>query len=486
MGAMEIAFRHLHAGFCCFEVQRRQTLCIASSLFGSGRPTHFPPSANAEATGTASGADSSAAGGTAASYQETVKRLETHFSPTINVVTERYRFRQFRQRAQRPAELVDDYISALRALSTMCEFGALQNELIRDQLVEKTSSDKVRERLLMEQKLTLDSAIQIARQTESAMREAKNLAESNFQDQANVHAVGVKTKFKPRSNTKGKQYSHQNQFRGKPSHSQSSISCYRCGDQNHKANDKCCPAKDASCRNCGNTGHFAKVCRSQPVRQISEQFDNTTSTAHASDSTCSSHAPISHMQVLNTCHALSGNIMCQVFLNDNVPVNMVFDTGSAVSLLPAELFHKFFVQELLHPVPATVSFVTYLQEPIPVSGVFETSVRFGDTVAQGRIYIVERGEPILGRDLISALQLILQDNMVKRIRPATNDTNNSSSSDADTMTAAYPLLFQDRIGTAKGYVHQVRTKPDVNPVQQKLRRLPFAVRDKGVTGTETL
>ena len=42
MGAMEIAFRHLHAGFCCFEVQRRQTLCIASSLFGSGRTTHFP------------------------------------------------------------------------------------------------------------------------------------------------------------------------------------------------------------------------------------------------------------------------------------------------------------------------------------------------------------------------------------------------------------------------------------------------------------
>ena len=433
----------------------------------------LPPSANAEA----SGADLSAAGGTAASYQETVKRLEKHFSPTINVVAERYRFRQ---RAQRPAEPVDDYISALRALSTTCEFGALQNELIRDQVVEKTSSEKVRERLLMEPKLTLDSAIQIARQTESAMREAKNLAESNFQDQANVHAVGATAKFKPRSNTTGKQYFRQNQFRGKPSHSQSSISCYRCGDPNHKANDKCCPAKDASCRNCGKTGHFAKVCRSQPVRQISEQFDNTTSTAHASDSTCtcSSHTPISHVQVLNTCHALSGNIMCQVFLNDNVPVNMVFDTGSAVSLLPAELFHKNFVQELLHPVPATVSFVTYLQEPIPVSGVFETSVRFGDTVAQGRIYIVERGEPILGRDLISALQLIMQDNMVKRIRPAANDTNHSSSSDADTMTAAYPLLFQDRIGTAKGFVHQVRTKPDVNPVQQKLRRLPFAVRDK--------
>ena len=276
--------------------------------------------------------------------------------------------------------------------------------------------------------------------------------------------MGAKAKFKPRSNTKGEQYSRQNQFRGKPSHSQFSISCYRCGDPNHKANDKCCPAKDATCRNCGKTGYFAQVCRSQPVRQISEQFDNTT-TAHASDTdstcTCSSHTPtcISHVQVLNTCHALIGNIMCQVFLNDNVPVNMVFDTGSAVSLLPAELFHKNCVQELLHPVPATVSFVTYLQESIPVNGVFETSVRFGDTVAQGRIYIVERGEPILGRDLISALQLILQDNMVKRIRPAANDTNHSSSSDADTMTAdafsRLPVREQVPVQVAQGRIYIV-------------------------------
>ena len=185
------------------------------------------------------------------------------------------------------------------------------------------------------------------------------------------------------------------------------------------------------------------------MRQISEQLDDAatpTCTCTSADAH-SSRTPISHVQVLNTSCASSGNIMCQVFLNENVPVSMVFDTGSAVSLLPAKLFHKHFVSELLHPVPPTVSFVTYLQEPIPVNGVFETSVRFGDTVAQGRVYIVERGEPILGRDLISALHLILQDNVVQRIRPAVDDTHRVSD-DSDSMRDVYPSLFQDRIGTA--------------------------------------
>ena len=169
------------------------------------------------------------------------------------------------------------------------------------------------------------------------------------------------------------------------------------------------------------------------------------------------------------------NNMCSVLLNETVPVDMIFYTGSAVSLLPADLFHKYFVQPYYYSQCRIQFHLLHTYMPIPVSGVLHTQVRFGDTVAQGRIYIVERGEPILGRDLISALQLILKDNVVQMIVPA---ASNSSTSEADAVKTAYPMLFQDRIGTGKGFVHQVRTKPDANPVQQKLRRLPFAVRDK--------
>lgn len=37
--------------------------------------------------------------------------------------------------------------------------------------------------------------------------------------------------------------------------------------------------------------------------------------------------------------------------------------------------------------------------------------------------------------------------------------------------------FTEPLGVAAGFVHKVNVRSDVPPVQQKLRRLPFAVRD---------
>ena len=82
---------------------------------------------------------------TPCTYNEALKRLDSQFTPAVNVDAERYRFRQ---RGQRHDEPVDDYISLLRALSVNCEFGNLRDEFIRDQLVEKTICGRIRKRLL--------------------------------------------------------------------------------------------------------------------------------------------------------------------------------------------------------------------------------------------------------------------------------------------------------------------------------------------------
>ncbi len=61
-----------------------------------------------------------------------------------------------------------------------CKFGALRDELIRDQLIEKTNSARVRERLLMEDdRLTLDKAFTLALQIEEATQCAAKIAETN-------------------------------------------------------------------------------------------------------------------------------------------------------------------------------------------------------------------------------------------------------------------------------------------------------------------
>lgn len=88
-----------------------------------------------------------------------------------NVIAER---RRFRQRAQGLDEGVEDFITGLRGLAITCNYGSTLDESLRDQLVERASSFKVRERLLLEgSALTLDKAIRIATQVEKCQREVQ-------------------------------------------------------------------------------------------------------------------------------------------------------------------------------------------------------------------------------------------------------------------------------------------------------------------------
>ena len=77
-------------------------------------------------------------------YNAAVIMLEMYFGPKQNMMIERYRFRQ---RGQRSGETTHEYITALRELVARCNFGALTNEFIRDQLMAKASIPRVRERL---------------------------------------------------------------------------------------------------------------------------------------------------------------------------------------------------------------------------------------------------------------------------------------------------------------------------------------------------
>ena len=106
-------------------------------------------------------------------YKEAELALEKYFAPKRNVVSERYKFRC---RAQLRDELIDSYLTALRELAKSCEFGELESEMIRDQIVEKCYSKKLKERLLQRDMLDLEQAVTIARATESAEQEVELMA----------------------------------------------------------------------------------------------------------------------------------------------------------------------------------------------------------------------------------------------------------------------------------------------------------------------
>ena len=68
-----------------------------------------------------------------------------HFGKEGNVI-ERYHFRQRPQQG----ESIKQIVSALRQLTTNCRFGDLHDQMLCDQIIEKTTSADIREKLLME------------------------------------------------------------------------------------------------------------------------------------------------------------------------------------------------------------------------------------------------------------------------------------------------------------------------------------------------
>ena len=106
-------------------------------------------------------------------YTSVKATLETYFVPRKNVIYERARFNQ---RVQQPNEAVDVFITALYALAENCKYGALHDELIRDRLVVGLRDTSLAERMQLDKDLTLEKAVNMARQSEVIKRQQTSLS----------------------------------------------------------------------------------------------------------------------------------------------------------------------------------------------------------------------------------------------------------------------------------------------------------------------
>ncbi|KAF0292233.1 hypothetical protein FJT64_009747 [Amphibalanus amphitrite] len=101
------------------------------------------------------------------------RRLAEFYEPQVNVISERFFFRQRRQESHEPTA---DYVAALRRLAVNCSFGQMTDAMIRDQVVEATVHPILRERFLQDKGLTLDRVLEIAEAFERSRREATAMA----------------------------------------------------------------------------------------------------------------------------------------------------------------------------------------------------------------------------------------------------------------------------------------------------------------------
>ena len=193
------------------------------------------------------------------------KALHDYFVPQRNVLYERFIFNTTKQK---PGETIDPFSMRLRQLAVSCEFGQIEDELIRDRIVIGTTDAGSRERLLRERPVPdVNRVIENLRAAEisRAHRDAMNSETPKETEVQHRHSKDKKGK----SQAHGRNFRKPTQSRqNKQAESEKTPKCNYCGREKHPRQP--CPAKNSTCTKCKNKGHWATACRSKATHEIKQ------------------------------------------------------------------------------------------------------------------------------------------------------------------------------------------------------------------------
>ena len=207
-----------------------------------------------------------------------VRLAKVSFEKTKNITYERYRFFT---RAQESGEPLESFHAALTAQAATAESGGLEEELVRDLFISRMKNTALQDILTFETFATdevLKRAIKYeqSKQTTQTFQKLALGSSSGGQfprskiklKQEPIMAVGNKNQNYRRSN--------RDHFKKKWNDNKNTKTrtdkkpCTRCGKTFGEGHLKSCSAMGITCESCNKQNHFAKMCRSNQVKEITE------------------------------------------------------------------------------------------------------------------------------------------------------------------------------------------------------------------------
>ena len=208
-------------------------------------------------------------------FQEIVDALIAHYRPKKIIIYERFKFHSCVQSSN---ESISDYIAAIKKLARTCDYGDKLNENLRDRFVIGLSNKTTQERLLTEQDLTFDKAVNFALSREAALRET---TKNGNHDADLVHSISGRSGdfSKSASNSKnnwGPRKTKSNEPRNNGS-SKPDNQCYGCGAFHWR---KDCPYLKSKCHLCNGEGHLKRMCKSKNVSSTNRIWHENQAVEH--------------------------------------------------------------------------------------------------------------------------------------------------------------------------------------------------------------
>ena len=292
-------------------------------------------------------------------------KLKEHFSPTRNVLYDRY---LFFAASQHPNESIDKYLIRLRQLASPCKFQNMEEEMIRDRLVLGCADANARARLFRrkETEVDLKHSIDALQISEATSRQLKVL---NGEQQVNY----VKNKgkpFKKKSETK-KNPEYHSQKPGQRVNEYNKSNCGYCGTS-HAKRKEACPAYGKTCRKCGWRNHLAQVCRRK--QQVHQTEEASTDSEDDGDEFYFNESDESALKIetIGTVEDGTRKIMTNLLVETSTGkrdyLKCQIDTGATCNVMSHRDVKKLTKEEKPKMFPTDVKLKTYNGHIIPVKG----------------------------------------------------------------------------------------------------------------------
>ena len=246
------------------------------------------------------------------SYKLTKVKLDAYFEPKVNLTYETYNFRML---CQEEGESIDKFVTRLRESAARCKFHDPSRE-IKDQVVQKCNSDKLRRRALREDP-SLDSLLKCARAMELSDAQAAVMEG----DKAKIDRVRKPGKYSGAN----KSESEGSQKKKGESKRESDKLCYSCGESfPHKGGKKNCPAFGVKCDRCGKHNHLEKLCKKKKIEAVEEE---------SSDSDDDSYTwAVREDESINKVKRKKVETRTTIYIND-IPITEQIDSGADVNTI---------------------------------------------------------------------------------------------------------------------------------------------------------
>ena len=423
--------------------------------------------------------------GTDTDYDAAVQALNTYFVPKVNAAFARQTFHKI---TQNDVETIQQFSTRLRNAAKDCDFAHDRDNQIRDAILSKCKSSYIKRKLLEEgQDLDLQKTIEIATQCErieNQMRELSVSAPKEASDAGQVNRL----------------YHKENKFQRREKHERSTSSscdktCYRCGRTGHFGRDPTCPARGKTCRKCQGKDNFESVCKtkSDSNRGNSRKYGRTGKHKRNAINTVEYQTPPpdeydNHYAFrVNVGHDSEGVLNFNV---GGVDLDMLVDSGATTNVIDESTWVVLKANNIIcKSRKSSETLKAYAQsKPLKVKGTFDCDIKSGSHTAHATFSVIKgTGIPLLGRKTATELSVLRvgYDLDIASVDHEKVENKDNLTIQQIKVKQQYPELCTG-VGLLKDKQVTIHIKQDVTPVAQRMRRIPYHLRDKVDKTTDEL